>query len=55
MHYSLFLMSNVTMLIVMLVFSPLPGFKPWIFNPLTPLIPYLLECIRTELRDTAES
>jgi len=26
------------MLIVMLVFSPLPGFEPWTFNSLTPLI-----------------
>jgi len=33
------------MLIVMLVFSPLPGFKSWTFNPLAqpselPILPY---------------
>jgi len=32
-----FFMTNVNMLIVMLVFSPLPGFEPWTFNSLIPL------------------
>jgi len=30
-------MTNVSMLIVMLVFSPLPGFEPWTFNSFNPL------------------
>jgi len=32
-------MTNVSMLIVMLVFSPLSGFKLWTFESLTVLIP----------------
>jgi len=30
----LFLIADINILVVMLVFSPLPWFKPWTFNPL---------------------